>query len=72
MYLLLKHQPWWLKPIDALYVLLVGKRARPGLLPGLLRPRAWPATWAAFRGGLAGDRDSVAAERQDSSNGVGT
>ncbi|MEI6499667.1 MAG: glycosyltransferase [Armatimonadota bacterium] len=52
LYLLLKYQPWYLKPIDALYVLLIGTRARPGLLLGLPRPRLWPAMWAACRGAM--------------------
>lgn len=53
-YLLLKHQPWWLRPVDVLYVLLVGTRLRPGLLLGLLRPRMWRVMAAALRGAVAG------------------
>lgn len=52
LYLLLKYQPWYLKPVAVLYVILVGTRARPGLLLGLARPRYWPAMGAAFRGAL--------------------
>jgi glycosyltransferase involved in cell wall biosynthesis len=53
LYLLLKYQPWYLRPLNALYVLLIGTRPRPGLLLGLLRPRLWRTTWAAIRGALA-------------------
>lgn len=52
-YLLLKHQPWWLRPLNVLYTLLVGTRMRPGLLLGLPRPRLWPVMAAALRGSLA-------------------
>jgi glycosyltransferase involved in cell wall biosynthesis len=52
LYLLLKYQPWYLKPINALYVLLIGTNTRPGILLGLLRPRLWHTTLAATRGAL--------------------
>lgn len=63
-YLLLKHQPWWLRPIDWLYALLVGTRMRPGLLLGLPRPRMWPVTGAAVRGTIVALGTAVRAARR--------
>lgn len=59
MYVVLKHQPWFLRPVSALYIMLVGTRLRPGLLMGLAqaprRPRAaLTAVGASLRGALAG------------------
>lgn len=59
MYLVLKHQPWYLRGISALYILLVGTHLRPGLLLALtLAPRqpreAAMRWWASLRGALAG------------------
>lgn len=51
-YLLLKHQPAWLRPVNLLYALLIGTRRRPGLLLGLPRPRLWPVMAAALRGSV--------------------
>lgn len=58
MYVMLKHLPWYRKPVAALYILLIGTRLRPGLLSGLvlgvLRPPTFRIMWAALRGALAG------------------
>lgn len=62
-YLLLKHQPWWLRPIGLLYALLVGTRQRPGLLLGLPRPRMWRVMAAALRGSATAVRTTIRAAR---------
>lgn len=53
MFLLLKHLPWWRRPLGALYVLLIGTRLRPGLLLGLAQPRCWRTMGAGLRGALS-------------------
>ncbi len=59
MYVVLKHQPWFLRPVSAFYIMLVGSRLRPGLLLGLARAlrrpkEAFAALSASLRGALAG------------------
>lgn len=55
MYMVLKHQPWFLRPLSAFYIMLVGTRLRPGLLLGLaqalIRPRQALRTLSASLGG---------------------
>ncbi len=54
-YVLLKHLPWYRKPVAAAYQLLIGTKVQPGLLTALVTGWGRPVG-ACLAGGLAGIR----------------
>jgi GT2 family glycosyltransferase len=68
LYVLLKHLPWWRRPVTAAFQLLVGTRVQPGLLTALATGwrhpgQTWRVTGACLGGGLAGIRTACSRPR---------